>query len=316
MHDTSIAFVTPATAPAWKRWLLFSPLARIVIFVLMIMALMFGMGALLHVPGWGDKDAPTDLHALAQFLMRAIPALLAYLLLVKLVERRRVTELAPRRLLPDGFAGLLGGLLLFSAVVGVLYVLGSYHIIGFNPHADWLSGMLMVGLGAGIGEEIIYRGVLFRIVEEGLGTWIALIISALFFGVAHIFNPGATLWSSAAIAIEAGLLFGLLYHVTRSLYLCMGVHAAWNFAQGTIYGIPVSGVKADGWLVSTRTGPDWLSGGIFGAEASVIALALCLLGSCALLVLALRRRSIVPALVGHYGTAPGPLLLSSSPPLG
>ena len=258
------------------------------------MALSFGMGAMVHVIGWGGKDAPANVHALAQFLMRAVPALLAYLLLVKLVERRPITELAPRRLLRDGIVGLLGGLLLFSAVVGVLYLLGSYHVIGTNPDAQWLPAMLMVGLGAGIGEEIITRGVLFRIVEEGLGTWVALIVSALFFGAAHIANPGATLWSSAAIAIEAGLLFGMLYHVTRSLPLCMGLHAAWNFAQGTIYGIPVSGLKADGWLVSTRSGPDWLSGGVFGAEASVIALTLCSLGTLALLAVAARRGSIVP----------------------
>ena len=294
MHDTSVAFVTPDGAPRWKRWLLFSPLARIVIFVLMFMALSFGMGALVHALGWGGKDAPANVHALGQFLMRAVPALLAYLLLVKLVERRPITELAPRRLLRDGIVGLLGGLLLFSAVVGVLYLLGSYHVIGTNPDAQWLPAMLMVGLGAGIGEEIICRGVLFRIVEEGLGTWVALIVSALFFGAAHIANPGATLWSSAAIAIEAGLLFGMLYHVTRSLPLSMGLHAAWNFAQGTIYGIPVSGLKADGWLVSTRSGPDWLSGGVFGAEASVIALTLCSLGTLALLAVAVRRGSIVP----------------------
>jgi membrane protease YdiL (CAAX protease family) len=127
-----------------------------------------------------------------------------------------------------------------------------------------------------------------------MGTWAALIISALFFGAVHLGNPGATLWSSLAIAIEAGLLFGLLYHVTRSLPLCMGLHAAWNFTQGTIYGIPVSGTDADGWLVSTRSGPDWLSGGVFGAEASVVALALCSLCTVGLLVMALRRGSIIP----------------------
>ncbi len=294
MHDASVAFVTPAGAPRWKRWLVYSPLARIVIFVLLFIALSFATGALIHLSGWGGKDASANAHGLAQFLLRAVPALLAYLLLVKLVERRPITELAPRRLLPDGVIGLIAGLVLFSAVIGVLYLLGSYHVSGTNPAAQWLPALLVVGLGAGIGEEIITRGVLFRIVEEGLGTWVALIVSALFFGVAHIANPGATLWSSAAIAIEAGLLFGMLYHVTRSLPICMGLHAAWNFAQGTIYGVPVSGTKADGWLVSTRSGPDWLSGGVFGAEASVIALTLCSLCTLALVLVALRRGSIVP----------------------
>ncbi|HZY16763.1 MAG TPA: type II CAAX endopeptidase family protein [Ramlibacter sp.] len=294
MHDQAIAFTTPPAAPRWKRWLLFSPLARIAIFVLLFMALSFATGALMHALGWLGKGAPATIHGLAQLLVRALPALLAYLLLVRLVERRPLTELAPRRLLPDGAAGTAAGLLLFSAVVGVLYLLGSYHVTGTNPDAPWVPALLMVGLGAGIGEEIICRGVLFRIVEEGLGSWWALVVSALFFGAAHIANPGATLWSSAAIAIEAGLLFGMIYHLTRSLPLCMGLHAAWNFAQGTIYGIPVSGTPADGWLVSTRSGPDWLSGGVFGAEASVVALGLCSLCTLGLLVVALRRGSIVP----------------------
>jgi hypothetical protein len=176
----------------------------------------------------------------------------------------------------------------------VLWLLGSYHVLGTNPHADWLPQVLVAGIGAGIAEEIITRGVLFRVAEEGLGSGWALLISAVFFGAAHIANPGATLWSSAAIAIEAGILLALLYLVTRSLWTCIGLHAAWNIAQGTIYGIPVSGTHADGWLVSSRSGPDWLSGGAFGAEASVVALALCSLCSVALLVVAWRRRLFVP----------------------
>ena len=112
--------------------------------------------------------------------------------------------------------------------------------------------------------------------------------------VNSIFNPGATLWSSLAIAIEAGVLLALLYHVTRSLWPCIGLHAAWNVMQGTFFGIPVSGTEAHGWLISTRTGPDWLSGGVFGAEASVVALIVCSACSALLLIVALRRGSIVP----------------------
>jgi len=293
MQQNTLAFSTPAAAPAWQRWLLFSPLARIAIFVAWFVGFMvvaqFGFLAL----GWG-KGAPILQRDLAQFVARALVPLAAYLILVKAIERRPLSELASRSLVPQGLLGVLIGLALFSAVVAVLWLAGSYEATGTDPGAPWLGALLVVGLGAGIGEEIMFRGVLFRIVEEGLGTWWALAISALLFGALHIANPGATLWSSAAIAIEAGLLFGLLYHVTRSLAICMGVHAAWNFAQGTIYGIPVSGARADGWLVSTRSGPDWLSGGVFGAEASVVALGLCTLCSLGLLVVALRRGSIVP----------------------
>lgn len=294
MQSGQLAFVTPTAAPAWQRWLVFSPVARIVTFT----ALLFGLGFAVHaVPpllGWTAKTASPLQHALATLCMQLVPTLIGYVMLVKLVERRRLDELSLRSLAPFGAAGLLAGTVLFSIVVGVLWLLGSYHVTGINPQVNWLPAVLVAGIGAGIGEEILTRGVLFRIIEEGLGTWWALAISALFFGAAHIANPGATLWSSLAIAVEAGVLLALIYHVTRSLWACIGLHAAWNIMQGTVYGIPVSGMPVDGWLVSTRTGQDWLSGGGFGAEASVVALALCSLCSVALLVIALRRSSIVP----------------------
>lgn len=289
----TIAFVTPSSAPAWQRWLVFSPVARIVIFV----ALAFGIGYVVHdivaLLGWTDKTASAVQHAMAQVSIEVIASVVAYVILVRGIEHRRVTELSPRTMLSSGLRGLVGGIVLFSAVVGLLWLFGCYHVLGTNAQVDWLPPLLVAGISAGVGEEIITRGVLFRITEEGLGTWWALAISALFFGAAHIFNPNATLWSSLAIAIEAGILLALIFHVTRSLWACIGLHAAWNLMQGTVYGIPVSGTAEKGWLVSSRTGPDWLSGGIFGAEASVVALAACSLVSLALLIVALRRGSIV-----------------------
>ena len=294
MQNEQIAFVTPADAPSWQRWLVFSPAARIVFFAAMLIG--FGMltRTIVVALGWTAKTADPLHHALATLSLQLIPVLLGYLILVRLIERRRIRELSARAIPTYGLVGLIGGAILFSLVVGVLYLLGSYHVIGTDPQVDWLPGVLVAGIGAGIGEEIIARGVIFRIVEEGLGTWLALVISALFFGGAHIFNPGATLWSSAAIAIEAGLLLAMIYHVTRSLWTCIGLHAGWNIMQGTVYGIPVSGGASKGWLISNRTGPDWLSGGVFGAEASVVALLACSLVTLALLVVALRRGSIVP----------------------
>jgi membrane protease YdiL (CAAX protease family) len=289
-----IAFTTPPLAPRWQRWLVFSPVARIAFFA----AMLIGFSMLTHTAvvalGWTAKAADPLHHALATLGMQLLPALLGYLILVRLIEQRRLHELSLRSIPSYGLAGFATGAVLFSVVVGVLWLAGSYHVTGTDPQVDWLPGVLVAGIGAGIGEEIIARGVLFRIVEEGLGTWWALAISALFFGAAHIFNPGATLWSSASIAIEAGLLLAMLYHVTRSLWACIGLHAAWNIMQGTVYGIPVSGTTSKGWLISNRTGPDWLSGGVFGAEASVVALLACSALSLVLLRIALRRGSGVP----------------------
>jgi uncharacterized protein len=289
----SIAFTTPTSAPAWQRWLVFSPLARIVIYA----ALVFGIGYLTRVgliaTGWLTPSASPAYRAFARMSAELVPTVLGYFVLVLLIERRSLRELSLPAVATRGIPGFLGGFALFSIVVGLLWLFGSYHVQGMNPNVDWLPEVLVAGVGAGIAEEVLTRGVLFRVTEEGLGTWWALVISAAFFGLAHIFNPGATWWSSAAIAIEAGILLALLFHVTRSLWACVGVHAGWNITQGAIYGIPVSGGHADGWLISTRTGPDWLSGGAFGAEASVVALTACSLVSVTLLLIALRGKTIV-----------------------
>ena len=71
-------------------------------------------------------------------------------------------------------------------------------------------------------------------------------MTSVLFGLAHIMNPNATWFSSFAIAVEAGLLLGGAYMLTRSLWLPMGLHAAWNFTQGEIFDVPVSGIDEHG----------------------------------------------------------------------
>lgn len=294
MPAARIAFTTPPAAPRWRRRLWYSPAARIVWFAALVLLIGVAVYTVMTAVGWTAKSAGTLERALATLAAQLPPALIAYLSVVWSIERRTPSELSLRDAPKYGLAGLALGFVLFSTVVAILWLAGSYHVTGFHPHANWLPAVLVAGIGAGIGEEIIARGVVFRISEEGLGTWWALVISAAFFGAMHLGNPGATAWSAIAIMIEAGILLALLYHVTRSLWACIGLHAAWNVTQGTLYGIKVSGTHADGFLNSTLTGPAWLSGGAFGAEGSVVAVAVCLAASIVLLAIALRRRSIVP----------------------
>jgi membrane protease YdiL (CAAX protease family) len=137
------------------------------------------------------------------------------------------------------------------------------------------------------------RGVFFRLIESWLGSWIALILSAAVFGALHLGNPNASLLAGSAIALEAGVMLAALYMLTRRLWAAIGLHAAWNFSQGGIYGIPVSGFKQDGILIPRISGSDLLTGGSFGAEASLPAIIVCTAFGIALLVLAYRRDRFV-----------------------
>lgn len=200
-------------------------------------------------------------------------------------------------------AGLLFGFLLFSGMTAVVWLLGGIQFGGVRGLGN-LWGMIALGILSGTFEEIIFRGILFRQFEAMLGTWAALAITSVFFGAAHIFNPGATWFSSFAIAVEAGILLGAAYMVTRRLWFPVAIHAAWNFTQGWVFSVPVSGGDApQGLLITTRNGPEWLTGGAFGLEASAVAMVVATLAGVILLVRAVRRDGTRPPMwVATTGT--------------
>jgi hypothetical protein len=135
--------------------------------------------------------------------------------------------------------------------------------------------------------------VIFRISEESLGTPLALALSAAIFGLIHLFNPHSTLWGAIAIILEAGIMLGAAYILTRRLWFPIGIHFAWNFTQGGIFGVAVSGSRSTGLLRGTLSGPDWLSGGEFGAEGSAPAIVLCATAGIVLLAIARRKNHFV-----------------------
>lgn len=168
---------------------------------------------------------------------------------MRLVGRRPVRELSLRGAPGELGAGLLVGAGLFAAVMGVVWLTGGYGFTGLNGPGTALAA-LASALGAGFVEEVVFRGVLFRIVEEGLGTWISLALTAALFGSLHLMAPDATAQGAVAIALSAGVLLAA-YVLTRRLWLAIGIHAAWNFVQGGVFGVSVSGNEARG---SSREG--------------------------------------------------------------
>ncbi len=129
--------------------------------------------------------------------------------------------------------------------------------------------------------------------EEALGTWLALGITVALFGLAHLGNPNATLYGAAAIGIEAGMLLGAAYVVTRRLWLAVGVHFGWNFMQAGVFGPNLSGRQVGSLLESRLSGPDLLSGGALGVEGSVFAIAVCLAASLVFLKRARREGGFI-----------------------
>lgn len=191
--------------------------------------------------------------------------------------------------------GLLAGAVLFSVLTGVVALLGGFEVLGLRGlGAFWATAGMAVF--SGVFEEILFRGIVFRQLEAWLGSWLALVLSSALFGGLHIMNPGASWFSSLAIAVEAGILLGAAYMLTRRLWLAIGIHAAWNFTQGWVFSVPVSGSEAPlGLLITRRIGPDWLTGGDFGLEASVVAMVVATLAGLIMLLLAVRKGQLVRA---------------------
>lgn len=215
----------------------------------------------------------------ALFLVAAgLLGLFIYAVWTNLTERRPVTELPLKRFLPSLGGGFLLGVVYFGCVVGIMALLGAFRITEAHFDAVVILQYLAYFFLVAVFEELVFRGVLFRLIDDRWNTAVALIVSALVFGAVHLMNPGATLWSAFAIAIEAGLLLGVAYKSSGNLWLPIGIHWAWNFVQGPILGFAVSGSGVDHKVFSTiLTGSDWVTGGIFGAEASLPAVGMGLL---------------------------------------
>lgn len=163
------------------------------------------------------------------------------------------------------------GLILFQVLF--LTVTGHFRLEGFQPSGEVLKYMFFM-IVVGFLEELVTRGVIFRLTEKWAGSIAALLITAVEGGLTHATNPNATLLSSIAVGLEFGILVSLVYMSTRNLWTVSALHFAWNFTMGGLFDITVSGTEAQSLFRASLTGPDYLTGGAFGIEAGLPALVL------------------------------------------
>ncbi len=268
-----------------RHWTFLRLLVEVAALVIVVVVTL-GLASLVIPPPSSPRRA--DLVMIRNLVEPAL-LLLTYGLTVRWLERRPVSELHLRHGGLPLLAGAAIGAVMMATVYLILWGLG---LASFGPGTG-LAGIghgLASALGAAVFEELLLRAVLFRILDQAFGTTTAVAASAVIFGLLHGLNPGATPMSLLAIALEAGVLLALAYALTRNLWLAVGVHFGWNFAEGSLFGAQVSGSASTHGLVHAGlTGPPLLTGGAFGPEASVVSIGVSLVVATVFGVLILRR---------------------------
>lgn len=192
---------------------------------------------------------------------------------VWLGEGRWPEELNLKAAPPDLLVGVFVGTTMMAAVMGGLWLLDAYQFTRSSLGSPW--PMTTIAIESGFMEELIMRAIMMRLLMRAFGVWPALVVQAALFGALHLANPNASPTAAAAIAIEAGFMLAAFYLLTGRLWVSVGVHAAWNFTQGWLWGASVSGTARtpSAMISEPKPGaPEFLSGGAFGPEASLPAM--------------------------------------------
>ncbi|OKJ88305.1 CPBP family intramembrane glutamic endopeptidase [Streptomyces sp. CB02400] len=226
-----------------------------------MLAGMVGVGLVSGLTATGPGPVP---------VLGAVAAVAVYCYVMRRVARRSAPEIARsgagREVLLGGGIGL--GFILVSALL--ITAFGGYSFTWAGD--DFMSVVwtaVVVQIGAAVTEELLFRGLALQALEQLWGSRAAIVITSLFFGVAHLGTPGASAWSGLAIALEAGVLLGAAFLWRRNIWFVVGLHFAWNTTE-QLLGIPVSGHAPEGLFTVDVHGPALLTGGSFGLEASIM----------------------------------------------
>lgn len=222
-----------------------------------------------------------------------VSAIAGYWAYVHWHEKRAASELRlrPIRLMLGGASGAV----LVAMPIAMLFALGAYEVVLFRGASPALLGVaVLIGIAATL-EELIYRCLLFRILEQAWGSGAALAVQSVVFALVHLENVahgGAADIATMLVSVTMlGLLWAAVFMLTRNLWAVAANHATWNFTI-LLSGVPLSGIEDWRGLAPLQTryaGPDWLTGGMFGPESSLLVILSVTVAVVLLLGVARRR---------------------------
>ena len=265
-------FVTPATQMLRSGW-------RIGIFCV-VTACFSGLAFL-----GANFIIPTSEILVAVFLCIGLVG--ASVVMVTVIDRRPFYSFGiavRRRFLVEWGQGILIAGVMMTFIILAFFLTDSLTVE--NRDSTWLeigrhllNGLLLFTFAAFF-EELLFRGYLFQTLVEGTNRTIAIAIFSLFFGLVHLGNPNISVFSVFNI-ILAGIFLSLAFLRTGTLWLCTALHLGWNFFQGSVYSLPVSGIVKSDISISriVLTGPEWFTGGAFGPEGGFAATVVLIIGS-------------------------------------
>ena len=256
-----------------------------------------------------NGSGPNPLSAMAAQLLTGLVYVFVTILAAKLLDRRSFSDYGivwNARWLRDLVFGLLLGALLIGAIfvfelaMGWVTVESLFLTVLPLPFAASFLLFLVLFILVGAYEELVFRGYQLKNIAEGFNfgrlsgrtaVFLGWIISSILFGLIHAANPGATAYTTFKITL-AGLFLGLPFMLTGELALSIGIHVAWNFFQGNVFGFPVSGntVMRTTIVDTVQGGPDLWTGGGFGPEAGLLGLIAMIVGSLAVVWYVKRTR--------------------------
>ncbi len=233
-----------------------------------------------------------DVRNLIKGIIASSFVIATYIYFYKKYEKREIEEFSGKGLYTNTVLGVLIGTTLQGLTILVIYLVGDFRITSVNPFSSIITPFA-IAFSVAVFEEILLRGIIFRIVEEKLGSYISLAISAIIFGAAHLLNPDSSVISSVCISI-VGFMFGAAYIYSRSLWLPIAIHFSWNFVQSGIFGAITSGNEKTSSLFNTKiSGSELITGGAFGPEGTIQATLFWLVVSIVFMILITKQNKLV-----------------------